>query len=276
MGKKTLSFSQRIIAAHTGCVAKTGAAGGRVRGRVCSLSSPCPSPTPLSGGTMNLKSFWCACAGISPTHFQERQVAQMVNERGLDVHHTTIHRWVQRYGPEIEKRCRPHLRPTNDSWRVDETYIKIKGKDRYLYRAVDSLGNTLDFLLTAHRDAQAAKRFFRKAMKAVHNQEPKVINVDKNAAYPKAMDELKEKKELSESVELRPKKYLNNRVEQDHRFIKRLIKPGMEFGSFNTARRTIKGYEIMNMLRKGQVKTVERGAVRERVKFIAEIFGVAA
>lgn len=172
-----------------------------------------------------------------------RQVAEMVNERGLNVHHSTVFRWVQRYGPELDKRCRPYLRPTNDSWRVDETYIKIKGKDRYLYRAVDSLGKTIDFLLTAHRDAQAAKRFLRKALKTAHNQEPRVINVDKNAAYPKAMDELKQKKELSESVELRQNKYLNNCIEQDHRSIKRLVRPGMGFGSFNTARRTIKGYE---------------------------------
>jgi len=149
-------------------------------------------------------------------------------------------------------------------------------RTKYLYRAVDSKGNTLDFLLTAHRDAQAAKRFLRKALRAAHNQEPRVINVDKNAAYPKAIDELKEKEELQELVELRQNKYLNNLVEQDHRAIKRLVKPGMVFGSFNTAQRTIKGYEIMNMLRKGQVKKVKKGAVKERVKFIAEIFRVAA
>ena len=113
-------------------------------------------------------------------------------------------------------------------------------------------------------------------LNAIHTQEHSVINVDKNAAYPKAVDELKEKEELSEQVELRQNKYLNNIVEQDHRGIKRLVKPGMGFGSFNTARRTLKGYEIMNMLRKGQVEKVERGAVRERIKFIAEIFGVAA
>ncbi len=200
----------------------------------------------------------------------------MVNERGLEVNHSTIYCWVQEYGPEIDKRCRPYLRPTNDSWRVDETYIKIKGKDRYLYRAVDSTGQTLDFLLTAHRDATAAKRFLYKALKANHNSRPRVINVDKNAAYPKAIDELKEKEELSEKVELRQNKYLNNRIEQDHRFIKWLVKPGRGFKSFNTARRTIKGYEIMHMLKKGQIKKVEKGAVRERVKFIAEIFGVAA
>jgi len=159
---------------------------------------------------------------------------------------------------------------------VDETYIKVKGKQKYLYRAVDSSSQTLDFLLSAKRDAQAAKRFFRKAMKAVHNQEPRVINVDKNAAYPKAIDELKAEKELPEPVELRQNKYLNNRVEQDHRFIKWLVKPGMGFGAFNTARRTIKGYEIMNMIRKGQIEKVEKGAVHKRIRFIAGIFGVAA
>ncbi|WNN90972.1 IS6 family transposase [Gloeocapsopsis dulcis] len=204
-----------------------------------------------------------------------RQVAEMVNERGMEVSHTTIFRWVQQYGPELDKRCRPHLQITNDLWRVDETYVKVKGKWKYLYRAVDSARNTLDFLLTAKRDAQAAKRFFRKALKASHNQEPRVVTVDKNAAYPKAIDELKIKKELPQTVELRQKKYLNNIVEQDHRGIKRLVKPGMGFGSFNTARRTIKGYEIMNMITKGQIQAVAKGAVID-LKFIAEIFGVAA
>ncbi len=194
----------------------------------------------------------------------------------MDVHHTTVFRWVQQYGPELDKRCRPHLRSTNDSWRVDETYIEVKGKPKYLYRAVDSAGNTLDFLLTAKRDTQAAKRFFRKTLKAIHTSSPRVITVDRNAAYPKAIDELKQKQELPKQVKLRQKKYLNNIVEQDHRGIKRLVKPGMGFGSFNTARRTIKGYEIMNMVRKGQIEKVEKGAVRKRVKFMHQIFGVAA
>ncbi len=159
---------------------------------------------------------------------------------------------------------------------MDETYIKVKGKWKYLYRAVDSDGSTLDFLLTAKRDAQAAKRFFKKTLKAIHTQNPRVITVDKNTAYPKAIKELKAKEELATQVELRQKKYLNNMVEQDHRGIKRLIKPGMGFESFNTARRTIKGYEIMNMMRKGQIKNVDKGAVIERVRFINQIFGVAA
>ena len=205
-----------------------------------------------------------------------RQVAEMVNERGLDIHHTTVFRWVQEYSPEIDKRFRSHLRLTNDSWRVDETYILVKGKQKYLYRAVDSVGNTLDFLLTAKRDAQAAKRFFRKTLKAIHTQTPRVITVDKNPAYPKAFRELKSAKKLPEVVKLRQIKYLNNIVEQDHRGIKRLVKPGMGFGSFNTARRTIRGYEIMNMMRKGQIVGVPKGAIKERIIFINQIFGVVA
>lgn len=205
-----------------------------------------------------------------------RQVEELITERGLPVDHSTVFRWVQNYAPELDKRCRRYLRPTNDSWRVDETYIKVKGKWKYLYRAVDSVGNTLDFLLTAKRDAKAAKRFFRKTLKAAHNQQPRVITVDKNPAYPTAMDELKTKQELPQTVELRQRKYLNNIVEQDHRFIKRLVKPGMGFGSFNTARRTIRGYETMHMLRKGQIQGVARGAVLERVKFIEQVFEVAA
>lgn len=205
-----------------------------------------------------------------------RQVAEMVNERGMEVHHTTVFRWVQEYSPEIDKRFRLHLRPTNDSWRVDETYILVKGKQKYLYRAVDSQGNTLDFLLSAKQDAKAAKRFFRKTLKALHTQIPRVITVDKNPAYPKAIKELKAAKKLPESVKLRQIKYLNNIVEQDHRAIKRLVKPGMGFGSFNTARRTIRGYEIMNMMRKGQVVGVPKRAIKERVLFIHRIFGLAA
>ena len=124
---------------------------------------------------------------------------------------------------------------------MDETYIRVKGKPKYLYRAVDSDGNTLDFLLIAKRDAAAAKRFFRKKLKALHTSSPQFITVDKNAAYPKAINELKENKGLPEKVKLRQNNYLNNIVEQDHRGIKRLVKPGMGFASFNTARAFVKG-----------------------------------
>jgi len=201
-----------------------------------------------------------------------RQVEELITERGLPVDHSTVFRWVQYYSPALDKRCRRYLRPTNDSWKVDETYIKVKGQWKYLYRAVDSAGNTLDFLLTAKRDGKAAKRFFRKMLKATLNRQPRVVTVDKNPAYPKAIAELKAEQALPQSVELRPSRYLNNIVEQDHRFIKRLVKSGMGFGAFNTARRTIRGYQIMHMLRKGRFQGVARGAVLERVKFIEQVF----
>ena len=126
---------------------------------------------------------------------------------------------------------------------------RVKKQWKYLYRAVDSQGNTLDFLLSAKRDARAAERFFRKTRSASHTQAPRVINVDKNAAYPPAVDDLKADEQLPETIELRQVKYLNNIVEQDHRFIKRLTKPGLGFGSFNSARRTLRGMESINMLR---------------------------
>ncbi len=197
-------------------------------------------------------------------------------ERGVEVDHSTINRWVLKYAPELDKRIRPHLKLTNDSWRVDETYIKVKGRWKYLYRAVDSKGKTLDFLLTAKRDAQAAKRFLCKALKATHTQEPRVINVDKNAAYPPGVDDLKADELLPETTELRQVKYLNNKVEQDHRFIKRLTKPGMGFGSFHTARQTLRGMEAMNMVRKGQVQGVAKGDVRSQTEFVSQLFGIVA
>ena len=205
-----------------------------------------------------------------------RDLEEMMAERGLSVDHNTINRWVLQYGPELDKQCRPHLRPTNDSWRVDETYVKVKGEYKYLYRAVDSSGQTLDFMLSAKRDAKAAKRFLKKVLKARHTQTPRVINVDKNAAYPPAVDDLKAEAHRSETTELRPIKYLKNRVEQDHRRIKRLVKPGLGFGSFNSARRTLKGYEAMAMIRKGQIKDIDREDVTGQISFIHKIFGIAA
>ena len=205
-----------------------------------------------------------------------RDLEEMMAERGLSIDHSTINRWVLQYGPELDKRCRPHLRPTNDSWKVDETYVKVKGQWKYLYRAVDSSGQTLDFMLSAKRDAKAAKRFLKKALKVRHTQTPRVINVDKNAAYPPAVDELKKEESLTEDTELRPVKYLNNMIEQDHRRLKRLVKPGLGFGSFHTARRTLKGYEAMAMIRKGQIKDIDRDDVTGQISFIYEIFGLAA
>ncbi len=193
---------------------------------------------------------------------------------GMD--HATINHWVLKYAPELDKRIRRHLKPTNDSWRVDETYIKARGVWKYLYRAVDSEGNTLDFLLSAKRDSKAAARFFREVLKGQHTHAPRVITVDKNAAYPVAIETLKGDEVIDQETELRQSKYLNNIIEQDHRHIKRIVKPMMGFKSFNSARRTLRGIEAMNMIRKGQVKEVKLGESASQVKFIEAIFGIAA
>ena len=136
-------------------------------------------------------------------------------------------------------------------------------------------GKTLDFWLSATRDGETAKRFFVKTLGASHTSSPRVINVDKNAAYPKAFSELKAAGSIPEPCVLRQVKYLNNLIEQDHRFIKRLTKPGMGFFSDLTAWRTLQGFEVMNMLRKGQLQGVDKGNVRGLVVLVARLFGVA-
>ena len=160
-------------------------------------------------------------------------------ERGIQVDHSTINRWVLKFAPELDKRMRRFLNPTNDSWRVDETYIEVKGEWKYLYRAVDSEGNTLDFMLSAKRDGKAAARFFRKVLGAKHTQTPRVMTVDKNAAYPVAVEKLKQDKTLNAETELRQNKYLNNRIEQDHRNVKRIVKPMMGFESIQHGKENV-------------------------------------
>ncbi|GLV55932.1 IS6 family transposase [Dictyobacter sp. S3.2.2.5] len=204
-----------------------------------------------------------------------RDLEEIMVERGLSVDHTTIDRWVQQYAPELEKRCHPHLKATTDSWRVDETYVKVKKEWMYLYRAIDSEGKMLDFWLSPTRDAEAAKGFFLNALAASQTSSPRVINVDKHAAYPKAFKELNAAGCISESCKLRQVKYLNNLVEQDHRFIKWRTQPGMGFFSFETAWRTVQGFEIMNIIRKGQLQGVDKRDVRGQVALVAKLFGVA-
>ena len=204
-----------------------------------------------------------------------RDLGLMLQDRGVSVDHTTISRWVQTYAAELEKRIRPHLRTSNGSWRVDETYVKVKGRWTYLYRAVDSRGETIDFLLSAKRDTEAAKRFFRKALSQPHTVNPRTITVDKNPAYPKAAAEMKADGELWWRSRLRQVKYLNNILEQDHRRIKRLTGPGLGFGSFWTARRTLAGFEAMAMIRKGQVRKIAGRDMTAQAAFIAKLFGIA-
>jgi transposase, IS6 family len=205
-----------------------------------------------------------------------RDVEELMRERGVVVDHATVFRWVQRYAPELDKRCRPYLRATNDSYRVDETYIKIKKHWYYLYRAVDSTGATLDFMLSATRDADAAEQFFRKVLDASHTRLPRVITVDKHAAYPLAFDTLQQDGTLSETCLLRQCKYLNNVIEQDHRFVKRRVNPGLGFGALATAQRTIQGYEAMHMIWKGQLEGMATGDVLTQNRVINQLFGLAA
>nr|WP_239003276.1 IS6 family transposase [Rhodovastum atsumiense] len=211
---------------------------------------------------------------IFPISYRDFEL--MLADRGVKVDHTTPFRWIQAYAAELEKRLRPYLLPCTGSWRVDETYIKVKGRWNYLYRAVDSRGQTIDFLLSVRRDAAAAKRFFRKALGQPHTVNPRTITVDRNAAYPKAVTEMKSDAELWRRTRLRQCKYLNNIVEQDHRRIKRLTEPGLGFGSFWTARRTLAGYEAMAMIRKGQVRRIDGRDMKAQAAFIASLFDIAA
>ncbi len=202
-----------------------------------------------------------------------RNLKGMMAERGVKVDHTIIMRWVHQYSPEIEKKVRRYLKPTNSSWRVDETYIKVKGECKYFYRVVDSDGDTIDFMLSAKRNRKAAKRFFKKALSSNHNQIPRVITVDKNPAYPPAVDKLKNEKNLFKNVEIRQVRYLNNIIEQDHRSIKRIVNPMLGFHSFRSANKTLKGIEAMNMIKKGQVNNLNYSVLNE-VKYINQLFGI--
>jgi transposase-like protein len=204
-----------------------------------------------------------------------RDLEGMLSDRGVAVDHTTLHRWIQAYAPELDKRIRPHLRMTTGPWRVDETYVKVKGRWMYLYRAVDAHGQTIDFLLSAKRDAAAARHFFRKALKQAHAVNPRTLTVDKNAAYPSATKTMKKNGELWRFTKLRQVKSLNNIVEQDHQRIKRLVRPGLGFQSFHTARRTLAGYEIMAMVHKGQVAAMPVNNMPTQARFIAHLFGAA-
>ncbi|PGA66072.1 IS6 family transposase, partial [Bacillus toyonensis] len=153
-----------------------------------------------------------------------------------------------------------------------ETYIKVHGKWMYLYRAVDSEGNTVDFYLSKNRKAQSAKRFFKKSLASCHVSKPRVLTVDKNPAYPQAVKQSKKEKCLPLDVELRQKKYLNNMVEQDHRFIKKRVRLMLGFQSFQTATKTLAGIEAMHIIKKGQTLQGEK-SVQNQIQLIHNLFG---
>jgi len=186
---------------------------------------------------------WYAAYPLSYRHLEE-----IMEERGVSVDHSSINRWAIRFLPLIEKMARKHKRRVGGSWRMDETYIKVKGVWKYLYRAVDKQGKTVDFLLTAKRDMAAAKRFFDKAMGA--NGDPDKVAMDKSGANKAAIDAINAGRTVP--ILVRQVKYLNNIVEQDHRVIKRVTRPMLNFKSFRAAGSVLAGIELIHMIRKGQ------------------------
>ena len=198
------------------------------------------------------------------------------NGRARALIHVTIWRWVQRYAPLLNQRLRREIRHPNRSWRVDETYVRVAGNWTYLYRAVDSAGDTIDFMLSPKRDLTAAKLFLRLALSGAGTNRPRVINVDGHPAYARAIVDLKRSGDLGRRCRCRPSPYLNNVIEQDHRFIKKRIVASLGFRSAEGALSTIDGYEAMHLIRKGQIRWLPKGDVVGQRRFIHILFGIAA
>ena len=180
-----------------------------------------------------------------------RQLEERMRDRGVTVDHSTLNRWVIKYAPEVAKRFRRCQRPVGRSWRMDETYVKIKGKAAYLYRAVDKDGHTIDFLLTPNRDRDAAEAFLCKAIRS--QGLPEKITIDQSGANTAAIMHYNTTHKTS--IIIRRCKYLNNIIEQDHRAVKRITRPILGFKSFWAARCTIAGIEVMHAIRKRQLET---------------------
>ena len=181
-----------------------------------------------------------------------RNIEEMMFERGFEIDHATLNRWVLHFSPLLEQASRKFKRPVHRSWRMDETYIKIKGKWRYLYRTVDKYGATVEFMASKKRDAAAAKAFFRKAFR--HNRMRYRVNIDKSGSNKAALDHFNKPSMFTgqRNFILSQAKYLNNIVEQDHRHIKRITSPMGCFRKMHSASRTLAGIELMNMIKKKQ------------------------
>ena len=182
-----------------------------------------------------------------------RDIEEILSLRQIIVDHSTIARWVLKFSPLLKHAFKSKKKRVGKSWRMDETYIKVKGKWVYLYRAVDKEGMTIDVLLRAQRDTTAAFKFFRKAIN--NNGVPDKINIDKSGSNTAGI--IKYNKDHKTSIEIRQNKYLNNRIEQDHRFIKKLTRPMLGFKNFDSAKRTLDGIETAHMIKKGQMEEVK-------------------
>jgi transposase-like protein len=194
-----------------------------------------------------------------------RHIEEMMAERGISVDHATIHRWSLKILPVLAKAFRRRQRPVGKSWRMDETYIKVRGCWKYLYRSVDRDGATVDFLLTSRRDEAAARRFLERAIG--RHGEPEKITIDKSGANTAAINSYNA--EHKASIEMRQCKYLNNIVEQDHRAIKRITRPMLGFKSFWCARILLAGIETMHMIRKRQLDPGSTASAAEQFYSLA-------
>jgi putative transposase len=189
-----------------------------------------------------------------------RDIEELMAERGVSVDHATVNRWVVKFSSLLLKAARIRRTAGGKSWRMDETYIKVRGQWKYLYRAVDKEGDTVDFLLTAKRDKAAALRFLRRAIDG--NGAPRKVTIDRSCANAAALAAYNV--DAHDSVEIRQCKYLNNIVEQDHRFVKQKARAALGFKSFRTARATIMGIELVHMIRKGQVRPLDSGSAAQQ------------
>jgi putative transposase len=195
-------------------------------------------------------------------------VEELMQERGVSVDHSTVNRWVLKYSPHLEAAFHHRKRSVGGSWRMDETYIRVKGEWRYLYRAVDKTGQTNDFLLMEHRDTEAALRFLTQAIR--RHGVPEKITIDGSEANEAVIKRYNEAH--GTAIDIRQVKYLNNIIEQDHRAIKRVTRPMLGFISFDAAQSTLVGIELMHMLKKRQLVTEEGNeglAVAERFYALA-------
>jgi transposase-like protein len=204
---------------------------------------------------------WYLAYPLSTRHVEERMA-----ERGVHVDHATINRWVIKYSPLLEEVFHRRKRPVRASWHLDETYVKVKGVWHYLYRAVDKCGKTIDFLLTQHRDEQAAKRLLIQAIRR-NGGWPETITIDGSAANEAAIKSYNA--EYGTTIAIRKAKDRNNLVEQDHRTVKRVTRPMLGFKVFDAAQATLTGIELMHMLRKGQWEGGSEHGLRAAEQFYA-------
>jgi putative transposase len=188
-----------------------------------------------------------------------RDLEERMAERGISVDHATIHRWIVRYSPELLEQFNRRKRAVTGRWHMDETDIKVRGRWLYLYGAVDSDGDTVEFWLSERRNLPAAKRFLRMVLK--RHGRPERIVMDGSQTNREAIlscdraDRLQDRSRRKlKPIRIRQSAYLNNRIEQDHRAIKRRIRPMLGFKSVTTARVILGGIEMIHMMRKGQAK----------------------